>query len=314
MKSVKLLFSFVSLSLLLFTLNSCRNASTEFKHLPEVPTGAQAVSLGGQPLFPADPSPAITENYEKSKQADLSIPENLIWYGRWTAYKGDYREAILIFSEGIDQFPEDARFYRHRGHRYITIREFDRAIADFEKAAELMQDKPDETEPDGMPNDLNIPVSTLKSNIYYHLGLAYYLKKQLPEAEKAFRDCIGLQTNEDNLVSATHWLYMILKLQGKNQEAWKAVESIHPEMNVIENMAYHQLCLLYKGQKNISDFVSREYSGIMNDAIAYGIGNFYKYNGNLKKAEEVFSHILNGSNWASFGYIAAEAEQYTETQ
>jgi len=273
-----------------------------------VPEGAQALSLAGEPLFPSEPSPTILESFNKAKGADLSLPENLIWYGRWTAYKGDYRGSILIFSDGIEKFPHDARFYRHRGHRYITIRELDRAIADFEKAAEMMKDKPDETEPDGMPNALNIPLSTLKSNIYYHLGLAFYLKNQLPDAEIAFRDCIALKTNDDNLVSATHWLYMILRLQGKTQEAWKAVESIHPEMNVIENMAYHQLCLLYKEQKNISDFVSKEYSGIMNDAVAYGIGNFYKYNGNLKKAGEVFNHILNGNNWASFGYIAAEAE------
>ena len=307
MKHSKLIKS-VFLCIFLVLIHSCQNKSTDRSLLPDVPEGAQAWSLSGEPLFPSESSPAITESYEKAKQADLSIPENLIWYGRWTAYKGDYRGAILVFSEGIEKFPEDARFYRHRGHRYITIREFERAIADFKKAAELMHDKPDETEPDGMPNALNIPVSTLKSNIYYHLGLAFYLNNQLSEAENAFRDCIALQTNDDNLVSATHWLYMILRLQGKNQEAWKAVESIHPEMNVIENMAYHQLCLLYKGQKNISDFVSKEFSGIMNDAVGYGVGNFYKYNGNPKKAKEVFNHILNGSNWASFGYIAAEAE------
>lgn len=312
MKPAKSGYTLIVLFFFLALINSCRNTSPDLSLLPEVPVGAQAISLGGEPLYPAEPSPAFIESYEAAKSADLSIPENLIWYGRWTAYIGDYRRAILIFTEGIEKFPEDARFYRHRGHRYITIREFDRAIADFEKAALLVKDKPDETEPDGMPNAFNIPVSTLKSNIFYHLGLAYYLKKQLPEAERAFRDCIALHTNDDNLVSATHWLYMILRLQGKTQEAWQAVEAIHPEMNIIENMAYHRLCLLYKGQKNVSDFLGEDHSAVMNDAVAYGIGNYYKYNGNQARAMQVFDRILSGPAWASFGYIAAEAELFAD--
>ncbi len=310
MKPAKILAPVLLLSFLLLSVNACKENTSNLNLLPEVPEGAQAISLGGEPLYPAEPSPAILESFEKARAADLTIPENLIWYGRWTAYKGDYRGAILIFSEGIEKFPEDARFYRHRAHRYITIREFDRAIADLERAALLVKNKPDETEPDGMPNSFNIPVSTLKSNIFYHLGLANYLKKQLPEAEKAFRDCIALQTNVDNLVSATHWLYMILRLQGKTQEAWQAVEAIHPEMNVIENMAYRQLCLLYKGQKNVSDFIGDDFSVVMNDAVAYGIGNYYKYNGNHSRAMQVFNRILQGKNWASFGFIAAEAEVF----
>ena len=300
-KSINLIY------LILPVFISCTVSQEKSGLLPDVPEGAQAVSLGGEALYASEPSAGILEKYEHAAQADMSVPENLIWYGRWTAYKGNYREAILIFSEGIEKFPGDARFYRHRGHRYITIREFERAVADFKMAAELMQDKPDETEPDGMPNPMNIPVSTLKSNIYYHLGLSFYLLNDLPNAEKAFRDCIELNTNDDNLVSATHWYYMILKLQGKNEEARKAVENIHPTMNVIENMAYHQLCLLYKGQKNAAEFMSEENKPFMNEAVEFGIGNYYRYNGNANKAAQVFTQILNGSNWASFGYIAAEA-------
>lgn len=302
--------SIILIYLLLPAVISCTGRQEKAGLLPDVPEGAQAVSLNGEALYASEPSAGILEKYELARQADMSVPENLIWFGRWTAYKGNYREAVVLFSEGIEKFPGDARFYRHRGHRYITIREFERAVADFKKAAELMQDKPDETEPDGMPNVMNIPVSTLKSNIYYHLGLSLYLLNDLPNAEKAFRDCIELATNDDNLVSATHWYYMILRLQGKNEEAWKAVEHIHPAMNVIENMAYHQLCLLYKGQKNVAEFMNEENKPFMNEAVQFGIGNYYRYNGNPNKAAQVFNHILNGSNWASFGYIAAEAEVY----
>ena len=131
--------------------------------LPKVPEGAQAVSLLREPLYPDKPYEGWAEKYAMAKQnyqADPSL-ENTIWLGRWTAYGGDFREAIRIFSNGILEFPGDARLYRHRGHRYVSIREFDRAINDFETALELRKGKEDQVEPDGQPNSRNIPVSTL---------------------------------------------------------------------------------------------------------------------------------------------------------
>jgi len=101
------------------------------------PPKPAAYSLTGQPLFAASPSPKLLEkskmhqvNYEKDPSAD-----NLIWYGRFMAYQGNYETAIALFTQGIEQFPMDARFYRHRGHRYISIRKFKEAILDFEKPA-----------------------------------------------------------------------------------------------------------------------------------------------------------------------------------
>ena len=57
----------------------------------------------------------------------------LIWLGRRNAYLGNYKDAIGIYTEGIQKYPNDARFYRHRGHRLITLRCFDDAIADLRK-------------------------------------------------------------------------------------------------------------------------------------------------------------------------------------
>ena len=37
----------------------------------------------------------------------------------------------------------------------------------------MIAGKEDSIEPDGMPNPQNIPVSSLHTNIWYHLGLAY---------------------------------------------------------------------------------------------------------------------------------------------
>ena len=42
--------------------------------------------------------------------------------------------------------------FRHRGHRYITMRQFDKAVADLSRAAELIEGKPDEPEPAADPS------------------------------------------------------------------------------------------------------------------------------------------------------------------
>lgn len=301
--------------LIVLALFACTKSQPEKSPLPDVPEGAQAVSLRGEPLYPAQPNEetlAKLRQAEADYQADPQNADNIIWYGRRKAYAGDYRGAILIYSEGIRLFPEDARFYRHRGHRYISIREFDRAIQDLEKAASLIEGTDDQIEPDGLPNARNIPVSTLHTNIWYHLGLAYYLKNDLENALRVYRRGIEASTNDDMLVATTHWLYMTLRRLGREAEAAAALEPIHPEMDIIENQAYYRLCLFYKGLLSIDELAGEDFSDIMNDALAYGLGNWYLYNGQREKAYRIYQQIINRGIWASFGYIAAEADLVRE--
>ena len=296
---------------LVIVIAFCAKKTHEPDILPAVPEGAQAVSLMGEPLYTSTPSDSTLEKLEEAKKsydADPKNADNIIWYGRRTAYAGDYREAIRIYTKGISEFPVDARFYRHRGHRYISIREFERAIQDFEKAATLIEGKEDRVEPDGMPNAQNIPISSLHSNIWYHLGLAYYLKHDLENAQRVYRIAVETSTNDDKLVSTTHWFYMILRLQGKEDEAEKALEPIHKDMSIIENQVYHRLCLFYKGELAEGELTWEGPSSSTNDAMAYGVGNWFFYNGQRDKAKQVFEKILKNKTWASFGYIAAEAD------
>ena len=43
-------------------------------------------------------------------------------------------------------------------------------------------------------------------------------------------------------------------------------------------------------------------------AVAYGVGNWHLYNKRQAEAEAIFRRIMGSGQWASFGYIAAEAE------
>ncbi len=280
-----------------------------------VPFSAEAVSLFGEPLVaPALPAETRADREAKLAEARAAVERSpddagaLIWLGRRTAYLGRYREAIEIFFRGIAKHPDDARFYRHRGHRYITVREFDRAVADLERAAQLIAGKADEIEPDGLPNARNVHTSTLQSNVWYHLGLAHYLKGDFEAALAAYQECLKVSGNPDMLAATSHWLYMTLRRLGREEAARQVLGPIHAGMDIIENQAYHRLLLLYKGELSPAALRAGAAGDLDPPTIGYGLGNWHLYNGRREEALRTFREVLAGGNWPAFGFIAAEAD------
>lgn len=304
------------LTVLLMILGACNHEKESSVILTIEIDTLQGISLLGKELKSKQPDPRA----DSSRISNLVIAEKhylenpgdadaLIWYGRRMAYLGDYRKAIAVFTTGIEKFPEDARMYRHRGHRYISLRMFRNAISDLEEAARLIEGTPDEVEPDGIPNTRNKPVSSLHNNIWYHLGLAYYLENEMDSALTAYQKCLEASANPDMKVAASNWLYMILRRMGRLEEAKKILGTVSSDMDVYENMAYHNLLLFYKEEIGEDTLTGNGLgSGIMNEAVSYGLGNWYLYNNNIEKAITVFKDILNRGSWAAFGYIAAEAD------
>jgi tetratricopeptide (TPR) repeat protein len=183
------------------------------------------------------------------------------------------------------------------------------AIADLERGAQLIQGSPNEIEPDGMPNSMNIPVSTLHGNIYYHLGLAYYLKHDYIKAYEAYLKCRDTGANPDNLVSSTHWLYMIQRRLGNKERADSLLLPIEIDMEVIENTNYYDLCKFYKGLIAVDSLTISKDLSAASDAVSYGIANWYLVEDlQDKKGLELMAKIIEGENWSSFGYIAAESD------
>ena len=268
------------------------------------------------------PAPEVSAETRKEMEARLAEvrsryeakpndPGAIIWLGRRLAYLGRFREAIASYTEGIKKFPWDARFYRHRGHRYITLRRFDLAINDFEKATKLIKGKPDEVEPDGQPNVRNIPTSTVQFNIWYHLGLAYYLTGQNKQALNSYRECLKVSNNPDAVVATGHWLYMTLRRLNRIKEAAKVLQTIRDGMDVIENHGYYRLLLMYKrtiSPESLLKEASQQDGSAGSYSILYGVGNWYLYNGQRDEALKVFRQMVEGNQWTSFGYIAAEAD------
>ena len=264
-------------------------------------------------------SPALAADVKQQREQQLaqaqrdyeSNPESadaIIWVGRRLAYLGRYREAIAAFTEGTRKFPDDARLYRHRGHRYITVRRFSDAVHDLEFASILERGKADQVEPDGLPNARNIPLGSLQSNIFYHLGLAYYLQGDFDRALTAYRQCLALAKNPDRLAATTYWMFMTLRRLGRVQEAEKLLEPISVDLDVIENVAYHKLLLMYGGEIAPEELVRQDPNNTDGATTLYGIGNWWFINGQPERALPLWRKVLDGNQSFTFGYIAAEAE------
>ena len=266
-----------------------------------------------RPQFSKETEEKLTKDLETAVQNASIEPTaaDAIWYARRKGYLGRYKDAVDALTISLKKFPTDARFYRHRGHRYITLRCFDDAIRDLEQAAKLVKGKPDEIEPDGMPNAQNIPTSTLQSNIWYHLGLAYYLKGDFKKAIEAYREGMKVARNNDMLAAMSHWLYMSYRRSQKPVDAGRLLDAIDGDFEVIENEDYLKLLRLYRGEvkpEMLLESLGEKADSLGNASLGYGLGAWYLYNGDKTRAMSIFRKIVAGNQWASFGYIAAEAE------
>ncbi|MSO36576.1 MAG: tetratricopeptide repeat protein [Acidobacteria bacterium] len=284
--------------------------------LPAQTGKPEAMSLAGKPLM----VPATIANQQKL-DADLAQAEKafaanpgdaeaLIWVGRRLGYLWRYNDAIAMFTRGIELHPDNAKFYRHRGHRYLSLRQFAKAQADFEKAAQLIKGQQDEIEPDGAPNPAGKPRGTLQFNIWYHLGLAYYLQGNYAKAHDAYVECMKVSNNDDSVTATSDWMWMTLMRMNRKAEAAKVLERITPKMDILENGSYHRRLLMYKGldtPEALLDTAKADDTTIATQG--YGVGNYYYFvTGDLAKAREVFLKVTSGGGWNAFGYIAAEAD------
>jgi len=277
-------------------------------------TGVEAVSLLGDSLRrPSIPAARRAEQQRLLAQARHewqrdSSAEALIWVGRRLGYLGRYNAAVETFTIGVNRFPDDPRFLRHRGHRWITLRAFNRAEDDLRAAARMVGGVPDRIEPDGLPNARGIPTSTLQSNIHYHLGLTRYLMADWEGALAAWNDAVAVSTNPDMRLASDYWRHLTLRRMDREADAEEAIAWVTPELDVVENHAYHRLLLYFRGLLPLEELEPEGAAALDDATVAYGLGAWELLEGRPEAAVARFERVLQGGNWASFGYIAAEAE------
>ena len=99
----------------------------------------QGKSLLGEPLYVTQQigfPPAQMENMLKATaEAKIAFeqsvtPDTATWYARLLMYQNCILDSIAVLDRGLKQYPTSGKLLRHRAQRYLTLREFDKSIAD----------------------------------------------------------------------------------------------------------------------------------------------------------------------------------------
>ena len=177
-------------------------AATEMTTEPTTDTAAtvsmaddrreQGYSFAGDPLFsnPVDDTRLAELNVLAAPlEAKTSLTEEeYIELGRYYISANRFRDAIDLYTRGLEAYPESFRLRRHRGHRYINVRELDNAIVDLEQAVALIGDEhTDVFEYNGSGE----PTATYEHWTYYHIGLYHYLNENWVEAAAGLSEVCG---------------------------------------------------------------------------------------------------------------------------
>ena len=197
-----------------------------------------------------------------------------------------YREAIETFTRGLQIAPNNALLYRWRGHRYLSTRQFDRAMDDLTRGARLD--------------------STIYG-IWYHLGIVRFTKGDFAGAVDAFTRALPIAPDSGERAGATDWLWMSLSRAGRTADA-QALLDRRPDSIPGAN-AYMQRLRLYRGQAAPdSVFTPADTSDIAIATLSYGIGNWYLVRGDTTHARAWFERSIASGGWPAFGFIMSEVE------
>ena len=206
-----------------------------------------------------------------------------------------YREAEECYAHAIALDPFNGILYRHRAHRFLSQWRFEDACADFTIASRLIPENWD---------------------VWYHLGLSHFLLGDYRKAAAAYQRCLDLSKSEDELIAICDWYYMTELRLGDREAAEKLLDNVREDFDPGENTAYFRRLLMYKGVVKPEEVLPSDLSSL--DALelitmGFGLSNYYCYNGQQEKSNEVIDMILKAGDenecYFAFGYLAAKVDK-----
>ena len=253
-----------------------------------VPSGAQTSqyrSPSGQDYVSQTDTGAVARA-ESALAADSGSIPRILQLGLAQAAIRQYREAIATFSRGIAITPDSAILYRWRGHRYLSLRELDRARADLTR---------------GLALD-----STLYGG-WYHLGIVRFVSGEFAAAADAFRHALPLSPEPGERAGSTDWLWMSLSRAGRRADAQAVLDRISDSLP--PDNAYTKRLRLYRGLIGPDQVLTAaDTTDIAVATLSYGLGDWYLVGGDTTRARLWFERSVGSGGWPAFGFIASEAE------
>lgn len=253
-----------------------------------LPAGAQSVQYRS-PAGVEYRSQADTGAIRRAEAALAADPRNvqkLIALGTAQSGARQFREAIATFTRGLEIAPNDPMLYRWRGHRHLSVREFDKAMADLSRGFAL---------------------DSTNYGVLYHLGIVRFVRGDFAGAADAFRRAQPLAPDAGELAGATDWLWMSLSRAGRGEEA-KAMLARRPD-SLETKVAYAQRLRLYRGEIGPDAVITpADTADVQAATLAFGVGNWHLVRGDTSRAREWFERAVQSRGWPGFGFIVAEAE------
>lgn len=196
------------------------------------------------------------------------------------------QEAVQTFTRALAIWPDDAVLWRWRGHRNLSVRNFDQAMADL-------------THGYGMDSTVY--------GILYHLGVLRFVRGDFNAAADAFRRAQPLAPDAGELAGSTDWLWMSLMRAGRASEA-TAMLARRPDSLPVAN-AYAKRLKMYRGEITPEQLITAaDTSDIDVATLEYGLGDWYVVKGDTAKAKMAFRRSVASRGWPAFGFIASEEE------
>jgi len=197
-----------------------------------------------------------------------------------------FREAIETFTRGLAVAPNEAMLYRWRGHRFLSVREFDHALDDLTRGFRL---------------------DSANYGVLYHLGVVRFARGDFAGAADAFARAQRRPPNAGELAGATDWLWMALSRAGRIDEA-RAMLDRHLD-SLPTTIAYAQRLKLYRGLiAPDAVFTPADTEDVQVATLSCGVGNWYLVRGDTARAREWFARAVRSGGWPAFGFIVSEIE------
>jgi tetratricopeptide (TPR) repeat protein len=223
---------------------------------------------------------------ERDLAADPRNIQKFIALGTAQAGARQMREAVETFTKAMAVAPNDPMVYRWRGHRNISTRNFDQAMADLTRG---------------------YGIDSLNYGILYHLGVLRFVMGDFNAAADAFRRAQPRAPDAAELAGSTDWLWMSLQRAGRASEA-TAMLARHPD-SLATTAAYARRLKLYRGEIGPEALITAKDTGDVDLAtLAYGLGNWYLVHGDVANAKAQFERSINSGGWPAFGFIVSEVD------
>ena len=225
---------------------------------------------------------ARAEAEPESVEAQLALGD--AWAALW-----NHREAIAVYDRILAGRDRHALALQQRGHRRLSIRQFDLARADLERAVAL---------------DASLV------DAYYYLGLLEYLDGRYDRAAAHYARNLALKGDDIvKGIAAVDWLYLSYRRGGEHDKARALAARVTPGLEVEGNSRlYFNRLLFYQGRIGESDLPAANLAHMELPPLASGVGAFLLIPLARAAARRHFERAVSTSAWPALAFIAAEHE------